>query len=109
MRPTLASTLWLELLGGLLIVLGALLAWWAYSLASYPPDSSLSRALAGVRVDFPGFLQGVAGRMATLGAVLAAAGALLFFAAAYLVRLFRWVLGAAVVFALGVWLRLVVF
>ena len=50
MRPTFSSTLWLELLGGLLIVLGALLAWWAYTLANYPPDSGISRAL-----DQPGF------------------------------------------------------
>lgn len=109
MRPTFSSTLWLELLGGLLIVLGALLAWWAYTLASYPPDSSLSRALANVRVDFPGLLEGVAGRIASLGAILAAAGALLFFGAVYLVRLFRFVLGAAAAFALGVWLWVTVF
>lgn len=108
MRPTFSSTVWLELLGGLLIVLGALLAWWAYTLANYPPDSGISRALANVRVDFPGFLEGIAGRIAALGATLAALGAGFFFGAGYLVRLFRLLLGAAAVFAVGVWLWIVV-
>lgn len=108
MRPTFSSTLWLELLGSLLIVLGALLAWWAYTLANYPPDSGISRALANVRVDFPGFLEGIARRISAFGAILAALGAGLFFGAVYLVRFFRWVLGAAAVFAVGVWFWIVV-
>lgn len=83
MRPTFSSTLWLELLGSLLIVLGALLAWWAYTLANYPPDSGISRALANVRVDFPGFLEGIARRISAFGAIPGGAGGGTFFRAVY--------------------------
>ncbi|RIH84681.1 hypothetical protein [Calidithermus roseus] len=104
MRPTLSSTLWLELLGGLLIALGALVAWGALFIANHPPDPALSKNLLRVRVDLPGFVEGVASRLSVVGAVMAGSGAILFFGAHLLIRTFRAVLGLATAFALGVWL-----
>lgn len=103
MRP-MSSTLWLELLGGLLIVLGALIAWGALFIASHPPDPALSKNLLRVRVDLPAFVEGVASRLSVAGAVMAASGGIFFFGANLLVRAFRVVLGLAAAFALGVWL-----
>ncbi|WP_018466431.1 hypothetical protein [Calidithermus timidus] len=104
MRPTLSSTLWLELLGGLLIVLGALVAWAALFIANHPPDPALSQNLLRIRIDLGGFVEGVASRLSVVGAVMAGSGAVLFFGAHLLIRAFRAVLGLATAFALGVWL-----
>ena len=107
MRPTMASTLWLELLGGLLIVLGLLLAWGAWAIAQYPIEPGLEKNLLKIRIDLGGFTDGMARNIATGGAGLAAVGGILFFGANYLVRLFRLLLGLAAVLAIGVWLWLV--
>ncbi|RDI96093.1 hypothetical protein DV704_04025 [Meiothermus sp. QL-1] len=106
MRPQPVSVLWLELLGGLLVVLGALLAWLALALAQQTLDPSLEKNLLRVRVDLAGFLEGLAHRVAQLGAWMAGVGAVLFFGAGYLAALLRWLLGLAALFALGVWLWL---
>lgn len=105
MRPT-ASTLWLELLGGLLIVLGLLLAWAAWAIAAYPIEPGLERNLLKVRIDLTGLAGSLAHQISTAGASLAAVGAVLFFGANHLVRLFRWLLGLAVVLAVGIWVWL---
>ncbi len=99
--------MWLELLGGLLVVLGALLAWLAFTLANQTIDPNLEKNLLRIRVDLMGFLEGMARHLAQAGAWLAGVGALLFFGAAYLVLFFRVVLGLAALFALGVWAWLV--
>jgi hypothetical protein len=101
------STLWLELLGGLLIVLGLLLAWAAWAIAGYSIEPGLEKNLLKVRIDLGGFTQGLAQNIATAGASMAAVGAVLFFGASYLVRLFRLLLGLAALLAIGVWLWLV--
>lgn len=106
MRPALASTLWLELLGGLLIVLGLLLAWAAWTIAQHPIDPNLEKNLLKLRIDLAGFTGGLAQNIATAGASLAAVGAVLFFGAGYLVRLFRLLLGVAALLAIGIWLWL---
>ena len=103
MKANPSSALWLELLGGILVVLGALLAWLAFTLANQTIDPSLDKNLMRIRVDFPGFLDGIARHLSVAGAWLAGVGAVLFFGAAYLVLLFRVVLGLAALFALGVW------
>lgn len=102
-----ASTLWLELLGGLLIVLGLLLAWAAWAIAQYPIEPGLDKNLLKLRIDLGGFTSGLARNIATAGASMAAVGAVLFFGANYLVRLFRLLLGLAAVLAVGIWLWLV--
>ncbi|MDX2003917.1 MAG: hypothetical protein SFU83_01450 [Meiothermus sp.] len=103
MRPTWSSTLWLELLGGLLIVLGALLALAAWYVAANPPDPGLGKALLKVGVNLSAIGQGIAARVSTLAAGMAVVGAILFFGAAYLVQAFRLVLAVLVVATLGVW------
>lgn len=100
------STLWLELLGGLLIVIGVALAWIALSVGNQTIDPSLNKALMRFRLDFPGFLEGFARHLSGVGAGMAGLGAVLFFGASYLVTAFRFVLAVGVLFALGVWLRL---
>lgn len=106
MRPTRTSTLWLETLGGLLIALGAVAAWGAWFVAAHPPGPAVSSALANVGVDLPGFSSGIAHKLSAVGAVLAALGTATFFGAVYLVRAFRWVLGLAALFTIGVWVWL---
>lgn len=106
MNTNAVSVLWLELLGGLLVVLGTLLAWLAFTLASQTIDPSLEKNLLRIRLDLPGFLDGLARHLATAGAWMAGVGALLFFGALHLVRLFRLVLGLAALFAVGVWVWL---
>lgn len=103
MKGNLTSALWLELLGGLLVVLGVLLAWLAFTLANQTVDPSLEKNLMRVRVDLPGFLEGMARQLSVAGAWMAGVGALLFFGASYLVWVFRVLLGLATLFALGVW------
>ena len=106
MRPTMASTLWLELLGGLLIVLGLLLAWAAWAIAQYSIEPGLEKNLLKLRIDLGGFTNGLARNIATAGASMAAVGAVLFFGANHLVRLFRLLLGLAALLAVGVWVWL---
>lgn len=106
MNANVSSALWLELLGGLLVVLGTLLAWLAFTLANQTIDPSLEKNLLRIRLDLPGFLDGVALHLATAGAWMAGVGALLFFGAGYLVRLFRLVLGIAALFTVGLWVWL---
>jgi hypothetical protein len=103
MKANPSSALGLELLGGILVVLGTLLAWLAFSLANQTIDPNLDKNLMRIRVDFPGFLDGVARHLAVAGAWMAGVGAVLFFGASYLVLFFRVVLGLAAMFALGVW------
>jgi len=103
MKANVTSALWLELLGGLLVVLGALLAWLAFTLANQTLDPTLEKNLLRIRLDLPGFLDGVARHLSVVGAWMAGVGALLFFGASYLVQVFRVVLGLAALFALGVW------
>jgi len=103
MKANPTSAMWLELLGGLLVVLGVLLAWLAFTLAQQTLDPTLEKNLLRVRIDLPGFLDGVARRLSVAGAWMAGVGALLFFGANYLVLVFRVVLGLAALFALGVW------
>jgi hypothetical protein len=105
MRPT-ASTLWLELLGGLLIVLGLLLAWAAWAIAAYPIEPGLERNLLKVRIDLAGLAGSLAHQISTAGAILASAGAALFFGANHLVRLFRLLLALAALLAVAVWVWL---
>lgn len=100
------STLWLELIGGLLIVGGVVLAWLAFSVSNQNIDPNLDKALLRFRLDFPGFLEGIARHVSAVGAGLAGFGAVLFFGASYLVQAFRWLMALGVLFALGVWLRL---
>jgi hypothetical protein len=100
-NPT--SAMWIELLGGLLVVLGALLAWLAFTLASQAIDPNLEKNLLRIRIDLTGFLDGIARHLSVAGAWMAGVGALLFFGASYLVQVFRVVLGLAALFALGVW------
>lgn len=95
--------MWLELLGGLLVALGVLLAWLAFTLAHQTLDPNLEKNLLRVRIDLPGFLDGVARHLSVAGAWMAGVGALLFFGASYLVQVFRVVLGLATLLALGVW------
>jgi len=106
MRPLWSSALWLELLGGILIVLGVLLAWLAFALAGHPVDSNLDKALLRVKIDFPDFLHNIARSISSAGAALAGVGAVLFFGAGYLVMFFRVVLGVAALAAVGVWVWL---
>jgi hypothetical protein len=106
MRPTWTSTLWLELLGGLLIALGTILAGLAWLVAAHPPDPGVSKAMANLRVDLPGLSLGIAQRLSAVGAVLGGFGAVLFFGAVYLVRVFRFVLGLAAILTVGVWVWL---
>lgn len=108
MNANTSSAWWLELLGGLLVVLGTLLAWLAFTLANQTVDPNLEKNLLRIRLDFPGFLDGVARHLAAAGAWTAGVGALLFFGAGYLVRLVRVALGLATLFALGVWAWLLV-
>ncbi|GIW25611.1 hypothetical protein [Meiothermus sp.] len=103
MKANVTSALWLELLGGLLVVLGVLLAWLAFILANQTIDPNLDKNLLRIRIDFPGLLEGVARHLSVAGAWLAGVGAVLFFGAGYLVWVFRVVLGLAALFALGVW------
>jgi len=103
MKANVTSALWLELLGGLLVVLGSLLAWLAFTLANQTLDPTLEKNLLRIRLDLPGFLDGVARHLSVAGAWMAGVGALLFFGASYLVQVFRVVLGLAALFALGVW------
>ncbi|GIW30734.1 MAG: hypothetical protein KatS3mg071_0908 [Meiothermus sp.] len=106
MNSNAMSVLWLELLGGLLVVLGVLLAGLAFTLAGQAIDPSLEKNLLRIRLDLSGFLDGLARHLATAGAWMAGVGALLFFGAAHLVRLFRLALGLAALFAVGVWVWL---
>lgn len=106
MKAIPSSALWLELLGGILVVLGVLLAWLAFTLANQTIDPNLDKNLIRIRVDFPGLLDGMARHLSVAGAWMAGVGAVLFFGAAYLVLFFRVVLGLAVLFALGVWVWL---
>lgn len=106
MKANPSSALWLELLGGLLVVLGVLLAWLAFTLANQTIDPNLDKNLMRIRVDFPGFLDGIARHLSVAGAWMAGVGAALFFGAAYLVLFFRVMLGLAVLFVLGVWVWL---
>lgn len=78
MNANVSSALWLELLGGLLVVLGALLAGLAFTLAGQTIDPSLEKNLLRIRLDLPGFLDGLARHLATAGAWMAGVGALLF-------------------------------
>jgi Flp pilus assembly protein TadB len=103
MKANPTSALWLELLGGLLVVLGVLLALLAFTLAQQTLDPTLEKNLLRIRLDLPGFLDGVARHLSVAGAWMAGVGALLFFGANYLVLVFRAVLGLAALFALGVW------
>ncbi len=107
MKANVTSALWLELLGGLLVVLGVFLAWLAFVLANQTLDPALEKNLLRVRLDLAGFLDGVARHLSVAGAWMAGVGALLFFGANYLVLVFRAVLGLAALFALGVWAWLV--
>ncbi|GIW33017.1 hypothetical protein [Meiothermus sp.] len=102
MKGNLTSA-WLELLGGLLVVLGVLLAWLAFTLANQTIDPNLEKNLMRVRVDLPGFLEGAARQLSVAAAWMAGVGAVLFFGAGYLVWVFRVLLGLAALFALGVW------
>ncbi len=106
MKAIPSSALWLELLGGILVVLGVLLAWLAFTLANQTIDPNLDKNLMRIRVDFPGLLDGMARHLSVAGAWMAGVGAVLVFGAAYLVLFFRVVLGLAVLFALGVWVWL---
>ncbi|MGK0619467.1 hypothetical protein [Meiothermus cerbereus] len=106
MKANVTSTLWLELLGGLLVALGVLLAWLAFTLAHQTLDPNLEKNLLRIRLDLPGFLDGVARHLSVAGAWMAGVGAVLFFGASYLVLVFRVVLGLAALFALGVWVWL---
>lgn len=108
MRPSWSSALWLELLGGILIVLGVLLAWLAFALAGQQVNPNLDKNLMRIKIDFPGFLDGIAHSVSVAGAWLAGVGAVLFFGAGYLVMFFRIVLGIAALFAIGVWFWLAV-
>ncbi|MCS7058149.1 MAG: hypothetical protein NZ849_00195 [Meiothermus sp.] len=106
---TSGAALWLELLGGLLVVLGAFLAALSYLLATQTVDPSLERNLLRVRIDLAGLLDTLALRMATAGAWAAGVGAVLFFGAGYLAALARWAVALAALLALGVWLWLALF
>ena len=106
MRPTWSSTLWLELLGGLLIVLAAVLALAAWYVAAHPPDPSMGKALLKLGVNLSAIGQGIAGRVSSLAAGMALVGAVLFFGAAYLVQVFRVVLALLVLATLAVWVWL---
>jgi len=85
------------------VVLGSLLAWLAFTLTNQTLDPTLEKNLLRIRLDLPGFLDGVARHLSVAGAWMAGVGALLFFGASYLVQVFRVVLGLAALFALGVW------
>jgi hypothetical protein len=102
-RPTWSSTLWLELLGGLLIVLGALLALVAGYVAANPPDPSVGKALLRVGINLSAIGLGIAERVSSVAAGMALAGAVLFFGATYLVQVFRVVLALLVLATLAVW------
>jgi hypothetical protein len=106
MKAIPSSALGLELLGGILVVLGLLLAWLAFTLANQTIDPNLDKNLMRVRVDFPGFLDGMARHLSVAGAWMAGVGAVLCFGASYLALFFRAVLGLAALFALGVWVWL---
>lgn len=102
MKGNLTSA-WLELLGVLLVVLGVLSAWLAFTLAQQTVDPNLEKNLMRVRVDLTGFLEGVARQLSMAGAWMAGVGALLFFGANYLVWVLRGAVALAALFALGVW------
>lgn len=102
MKGNLTSA-WLELLGVLLVVLGVLSAWLAFTLAQQTVDPNLEKNLMRVRVDLTGFLEGVARQLSMAGAWMAGVGALLFFGANYLVCVLRGAVALAALFALGVW------
>ncbi len=101
MRGNTNSTLWLELLGGVMIVLGAIFAWIAFQISDTNIDPTLNENLMRLHVDVPGLATGFAQKTAGLSGWTAGVGAIIFFGANYLISIFRFILAVAAVFAIG--------
>jgi hypothetical protein len=102
------SAVWLEVIGAIMMVVGAMVSWGAWFVATHPPDPALTKVFTGLRIDLSGWNQNAARWLGMWGGVLAFSGGAIFFWAAYLVGAVRVILALMVVASIGVWIWLAV-